>query len=72
MDHAAIMNSCSAKGERVGLANLSATERVVVLSPAPQTHLAPGVDDASECRHGLVSVPSSAALLQLAQGGLGR
>ena len=31
MDHAAVMNSCDAKAERVGLSALSEVERVVVL-----------------------------------------
>ncbi len=31
MDHAEVMNSCDAKAQRVGLAHLSAAERVVVL-----------------------------------------
>jgi len=31
MDHAKVMNSCDAKARRIGLAHLSATERVVVL-----------------------------------------
>ena len=31
MDYAAIMNSCDAKAERVDLARLSTTERIVVL-----------------------------------------
>jgi hypothetical protein len=31
LDHAEVMNSCDAKAQRVGLADLSPTERVVVL-----------------------------------------
>jgi hypothetical protein len=32
MDHAAVMNNCSAKAERIGLARLTAAERVVYLA----------------------------------------
>ena len=31
MDHAEVMNSCDAKAQRIGLARLTAVERVVVL-----------------------------------------